>query len=94
MLGQEPEFGTYQLGRLTYRTPNEARGAARDLGLSDVHTHDMDGETVFRPGASCAELEKQVKKNRLLPPYQCGGGKQQDSMGFGLGTNNGGGGLL
>lgn len=55
-------FGAASLGRLQYRTAAEARGAARDLGLSSVHSHVVGGERIWMPGESHATLNRALRR--------------------------------
>jgi len=66
-MGQKPQYGTFELGRLKYRTAEEARGAARDLGLSGTHSHTMSGERLFMPGKNHTKLNKALEKQGLPP---------------------------
>jgi hypothetical protein len=82
-MGQTPQYGTYELGRLKYRTAEEARGAARDLGLSGTHSHTMDGERVFMPGKNHTKLNEALEKQGLAPtpvPGEGGGGGMMGGM--------------
>lgn len=95
------EFGTYELGRLKYRTPNEARGAAEDLGLADVHSTRVNGQTAFMPGSDMADLNDALERQGLpVMRFESGTGGMSDGMmgglglGFGMDDDGGGGGLL
>lgn len=86
------DYGTYQYGRLTYRTAEEARAVADDLGLAGVHKHRVDGELLWMPGQNMERLNQKLQRRGLqpvTPPGQRGG----DLFDIGLGSG-GGGGLL
>jgi hypothetical protein len=86
------QYGTYKHGRLTYRTAEEARGAAADLGLSDVHSHMVDGSRVFMPGGDHEALNQALQRRGMRPvepPEQ----RQQGGL-FDLGMGGGGGGYF
>lgn len=97
-----PEFGTYQLGRLTYRTAEEARGAAADLGLRDVHSMTQDGERVWMPGRDREALNAALEKAGLPTTQKASssksgrsGGMMSDlGIGMGMDDDRGGGGFL
>lgn len=89
--GGSKRYGTYKHGRLSYRTAEEARGAAADLGINDVHPHQVNGETVFMPGSSCDELNATLDRRGLPKAERCMGGKSAGSdddgmFGAGLGA--------
>jgi hypothetical protein len=73
------KFGASRLGRLKYRTAEEARGAADDLGLDDVHSHNMDpdndgrDERLFMPGKSHDSLNDSLTDRGLDPMPAMGG---------------------
>jgi hypothetical protein len=73
------KYGT-RLGRLKYRTAEEARGAARDLGISGVHSHMMNGEQVFMPGNDHESLNAALESQGLPPTKMPGGGKSSSGM--------------
>lgn len=84
------DYGTYQHGRLTYRTAEEARAVADELGLSDIHQHRVNGELLWMPGNSMKRLNEQLQRlgrPRATPPEDTGGM-------FDLGVGGGGGGGL
>jgi len=66
-------YGTAALGRLKYRTEDEARGAADDLGLDDTHSHSMDtdgdgnDERLFMPGENHDSLNDALTQRGLKP---------------------------
>jgi len=67
-MSDKPQYGTFSLGRLKFRTAEEARGAADDLGLDDVHSHTMgDGERLFMPGENHGELTDSLTARGLDP---------------------------
>jgi hypothetical protein len=72
------KYGT-RLGRLKYRTAEEARGAARDLGISGVHSHMMDGQKVYMPGSDHESLNRALEQQGL-PPTQMPGDKGSSGM--------------
>lgn len=78
------EMGTI-LGRLKYRTAEEARGAARDLGISGVHSHMIDGERVFMPGSDHEKLNKALRKQGR-PPTKMPGKQDSGAMMNGMMT--------
>lgn len=67
------DMGT-KLGRLTYRTPAEARAAAADLGLDDIHSHQAHGELVWMPGANHSDLNDALRKQGRMPVSKPGSG--------------------
>lgn len=73
------KYGT-RLGRLKYRTAEEARGAARDLGISGVHSHMMNGEQVFMPGSDHETLNRALKQQGLRPTKMPGESKGSSGM--------------
>jgi len=73
------KYGT-RLGRLRYRTAEEARGAACDLGISGVHSHMMDGQNVFMPGSNHETLNRALESQGLPPTKMPGGGKSSSGM--------------
>jgi hypothetical protein len=90
------KYGTAAFGRLKYRTDDEARGAADDLGLSGIHQHSMDvdgddqSETFFMPGSDHDALNESLDEQGLPPKpgvkamgSQTGGG-MSDSDGGGM----------
>jgi len=88
------EYGTYTYGRLTYRTANEARAVAEELGLSSVHQHEAGGELVWMPGDNMQDLNAALQAMGLppvSPPSQQGGGDLLGGFGF---DDEDGGGLL
>lgn len=87
------DYGTYQYGRLTYRTPNEARAVANELGLDGVHSHEGSDQLVWMPGNSLQALNRALEQQGMAPVQSPGGG---DDMGFDfdVGLGGGGGGLL
>jgi len=93
------ELGT-NLGRLRYRTAEEARGAARDLGLDGVHQHEVDGEIIWMPGETHTALNDALRDRGLPPTQMPGGGTSSDLDDLNMtdsGTNDGvlsGGGLF
>lgn len=60
-----------ELGRLRYRTAEEARGAARDLGLTGIHSHQVDGERIWMPGRNHQMLNdaltRRGKEETMVP---------------------------
>lgn len=87
MMGQH-QYGTFKHGRLTYRTAEEARGAAEELGLSSVHSYVVEGERVFMPGADHESLNMALQRRGLQPvqkPNRRDGGGLLDMGGGGSG---------
>lgn len=66
-------YGTAALGRLKYRTADEARGAADDLGADGVHSHTMDtdgdgeSERFFMPAEDHDTLNDSLEEQGLPP---------------------------
>jgi hypothetical protein len=71
------------LTEYTYRTAEEARAVAAELGLSDVHEVRTDGSLMFRPGVDDDELRAALGSGGMM-----GGGL---SLGGGRGDGDGGG---
>lgn len=98
------EYGTFKLGRLTYRTAQEARAVAEELGLSDVHSQDMSGEVVFMPGRDMDALNQRLREMGMQAAApasarrRSSGGDMFADLGIGMGMGNNdddlGGGLL
>lgn len=88
------DFGTYKHGRLTYRTAEEARAVAEELGLSDVHSHMVNGERVFMPGTDHESLNNALQRRGMQPvspPTVRGyGGEKSAGLGFDLGMDGDG----
>jgi hypothetical protein len=59
----EPPRG--QFGRMKYATARRARQVASDLGLSGIHQHTMNGQTLYMPGKDHEKLNKQLRKRGL-----------------------------
>ena len=49
-------------GRDMYYTREEAMARARELGCHDVHTHEMDGRTVYMPCYTHERYENMLSK--------------------------------
>jgi hypothetical protein len=66
-------------GDLLYETPEEARAVADDIGLNDVHSHDLKpekaGGLMFAPGKSHSELNEAFPNREVPDP-----GEKQASM--------------
>lgn len=81
----EFEFGAKSVGRLMYRTEEEAGAAADELGLDGVHAHrtdyDSDGqaERVAMPGENHSGLNAALESRGLEPTDMPG--KKSDDMG-------------
>lgn len=80
-------YGTKH-GRLTYRTAQEARAVADELGLTSVHSITKDGQTMFRPGNDVEDLNAALQA-KGLQPLQTGGGLM-DAGGMQMGGSSGG----
>lgn len=69
----EFKYGAARVGRLTYRTEEEARAAAEELGLDGVHAHQMDHDTdgtserVAMPGETHSGLNAALEARGLEP---------------------------
>jgi len=78
-------YGAKSVGRLTFRTEAEARGAAAELGLDGTHRHEQDHdndgtkETVRMPGKNHRKLNKELRK-RNLPPAPKPSKKEMEEM--------------
>jgi hypothetical protein len=68
------------LTEYTYRTAEEARAVAAELGLSDVHEVRTDGSLMFRPGVDDDELRAALGGGGMLGGgLSLGGGMDDDS---------------
>jgi hypothetical protein len=67
------------LTEYTYRTAEEARAVAADMGLSDVHEVRMKGELMFRPGVDDDELRAALGGGGMLGGGLSLGGGMDDS---------------
>lgn len=83
------KFGT-KMGRLQYRTSEEASKVAKEMGLSGTHSHTRDGERVHMPGTNHKKLNSALEQ-RGLPPTPVpgeGGGMMGGMMGGGGGNDD------
>jgi len=80
-------YGAKSVGRLTFRTEAEARGAAAELGLDGTHRHEQDHdndgtkETVRMPGKNHSKLNKALTERGLEPTMVPGERDMGASMG-------------
>lgn len=81
-------YGTKH-GRLTYRTAQEARAVADELGLTSVHSITKNSQTMFRPGDDIDDLNAALQA-KGMQPLQTGSGGLMDAGGMQLGGGSGG----
>jgi len=80
-------YGAKSVGRLTFRSEAEARGAAAELGLDGTHRHEQDHdndgtkESVSMPGKNHSKLNKALTERGLEPTMMPGERDMGASMG-------------
>jgi hypothetical protein len=69
-----PLSGGRGLMRYQYRSKRKAKKVAKRLGLSGVHQHEKNGDTIYMPGTNHKKLNRALERENMPPAMKPGQG--------------------
>jgi len=84
---------TGRFGYAKFASASAALDVAMMLGLNGIHSHQMDGNTIYMPGNTHKKLNKQLSKRGLETTMVPGSGSGDMGMGMGMNSDMNGGGM-
>jgi len=76
-----PLSGGTGLMRYQYRKKKKAKNVAERLGLSGVHKHEKNGNTIYMPGTNHKKLNRALKRENMPPAMKPGQGSAMNMGG-------------